>query len=156
MAYDSKNELVRANQLKSQSLHLNFSVAGNATPASVVVTADDPALLFIKTEGTDRITVAQGALDSGDTTPTYTAPNDANGQFAVLVRVGEKVKKVKSAKCVRRNGQEVISCELTSSPSDSIAGVDKTKIALNCNSGAAFTSGTFDACLELVYEIDEN
>lgn len=151
--YQAKTELVLAKQLKVQTLSFPFSILGNATPASVVVSQDDPALLFIQTEGTDRITVAAGALDSGEAVPTYTAPNDANGQFAILVKVSEAIKKVHSAKIVRRNGQEVISCSMANTTGLSANG---DKIALNADSAVALNAAnTLDACLEVSYEVVE-
>ena len=152
IAYQPKNELVASKALRVQELCLPFSIAGSATSANVVVTVDDPALLFIRTQGTDRITVASGGLDSADTAPTYTSPNDANGQFAILVRINEPVSKVISAELIRLDSQEVISCTLPSAPSSGIvAGGNLDKIALNADSGANFASDSPKYCLVVRY-----
>jgi len=153
-AYQAKSELVLGAQLRVQSLKLPFSITGNATPASVVITRDDPSVLFVKTEGVNQIT---GALDSGDTAPTLASAVDANGVFNVMVKVGEKIKKVVSAKLVRMDSAEIIACTLPSAPSSGIvAGGSLDKIVLNVDSGADLSSASPKYCLEVDYVVDES
>lgn len=153
ISYQAKSELVLNQQLKVQSLHLPFVITGNATPALVVVGRDNPGILAIRTEGVDQIT---GALASGDTAPTYAAPVDANGVLNILVSIGERIAKVVSAKVVRRNGVECIASTLPSAPASGvIAGTNNDKICLNLDSAASFAAGSYDACLEVSYIVEE-
>lgn len=152
MSFDPKNEIVRGKALRVQELALNFAITGSATSGNVVVSVDDPALLFIRTQGTDRITVAQGALDAADTAPTYASPVDANGVFNILVRINESVAKVVAAILARRDATEVIAATLPSAPTDGIvAGGNRDKIALNADSAANIATGNYDGCLILKY-----
>lgn len=149
MAFEAKQSQALGRQLKVQSLSIPFKITGNATPASKVITRDEPALLFLKVEGIDEIT---GALSSNDTTPTLASATDSTGVFNLMVIVGEQLEKMVSAQLVRRNGQEVISCTLTQAPADSIvAGGARDKIVLNADSGVNLSSADLDACLILQY-----
>ena len=99
-SYYAKNDLQMRNQLKYQQLTLPFKIVGNATPSSVVISQDDPSILYLKTQGVDQITAA---LSSGETAPTYAAPNDASGIFNILVRVQEPIVRVAYAYISSRN-----------------------------------------------------
>lgn len=152
MSFQAKNELVRDAQLKVQTLRLPFAITANAVPASVVVGRDNPGVLFIKTEGVNQI---NAALDSNDTAPTLAAANDIGGVFNIMVKIGEELKKVLGAKVVRRNGQEVISCTLTSAPADSIvAGGGRDKIILNADSAVNLSTTNFDGYVEVSYIVE--
>lgn len=150
--FEAKKPIVREKQLKVQSLYLPFSIVGNATPASVAVTRDDPAILFIRTEGTDSITEAAGALDAGETDPSFATEVDANGVFSLLVKIEEAIHKVVAAKIIRRNGQEVISCSMADTDGISANG---DKIVLNADSGVDLSAATLDAALEVHYIVSE-
>lgn len=94
MNYNAKQSLVQDRQLKVQRLVVPFQVIGNATPASVALSNDEPALVFLQSEGIDQITAA---LASGETaTFTDSTPTDASGQLNVLVKIGEPVIKIVS------------------------------------------------------------
>lgn len=101
-SYDPKNELVLNRTLKVQTLQIPFVVVGNATPANVSLSNDEPSVLFLRSAGVDQITVANGALDSGETATYTTAPSDVNGVLNALVKIGEPVKKVVSAMIINR------------------------------------------------------
>lgn len=150
MAYESKNSQALGRQLKVQTLALNFSITGHATPASKVITRDEPSLLALKVEGIDQIT---GALDADDTAPTMASAVDSTGVFNILVSVGEQVEKVVAAQLIKRNGQEVISLTLpASAPADGIvAGGARDKIALNADSAVDLSAANLDACVLLHY-----
>ena len=150
MSYQAKNEGPLDVQLKVQELCLPFSITASATPAAVVVAQDDPAVLFIKTEGVDRITSAAGALDSGEAVPTYVSQNDANGLFSVLVKVGEPIGKVVGAYIVRRTAHGLDTCKLANTTGISANG---DKIALDCDSGVNLTTTSLDAVLVLKYRV---
>lgn len=150
MSYDAKNELVRARQLKVQKLSLPFRIVGNATPASVAITKDDPSLLFVKTQGVDQITAA---LDTADGSPSLTAANDANGIFNLMVKVGESLGKIVKAQVTSRTDGVSHPCFIDDTDGISAAG---DKILLTCDSTVALNAAnTLDACLEVQYVVSE-
>lgn len=80
-----KNEFVMGVEEKTKSLVLPFTIVGNATPASVVVSIPDAALFAIKTEGTDGIALLK---ESGETvTISNSSISDANSIFGMYVKV---------------------------------------------------------------------
>lgn len=82
--YD-KNEFVMGSELKSKRLVLPFSIVGNATPASVAISAPDSALFAIKTLGVDLIAALK---ESGETvTISNSTISDANSIFGMYVKV---------------------------------------------------------------------
>lgn len=153
VSYQAKDSLVLARQLKVQKLSIPFFITTNATPASKVLSVDEPALLFLAVEGIDQITPA---LDTGDTAPTLATATDTTGIFSVMVKINEVLSKVVSAKITRRNGQEVISLTLPSAPTTGIiAGTNQNKIVLNADSAVNFATTSYDACLEVEYVVAE-
>lgn len=96
MSYNSKDELVLGRQLKVQRLSIPFVITAHATASAVVISRDEPAILFLKTEGVDEITAA------ADGSPTFTAPDDSDGIFNILVVLNESVAKVMNARVVGR------------------------------------------------------
>ena len=147
--YYAKNELVQGAQLKAQELCLRLAITGNATPASVAISVDDPAILFLKTQGVDRITAA---LDAGDGSPTFVAQNDANGLFSAMIKVGEPVGKVLCALLVRRTAYGLDTCKLADT--DGITAVGD-KIVLDCDTGVDLSAANLDACLIVKYQAAE-
>lgn len=147
---DAKNEIVRDQLLKVQSLRLPFSIVGASSTQNVVVSQDNPSLLFIRTQGTDRITVSDGALVTGQSAPSYTAPNDSAGLFDVLVRVYEDVSKVLGAHMVQTNaaGATVKVCNLANT---NAIGPNGDQICLNCTSGVNLTSATLSGYIVVDY-----
>lgn len=146
--YVAKNELVQNAQLKVQELCLDLAITGNATPASVAISRDDPAILFLKTQGVDEIT---GALD-GDTLPTYVAQNDGNGLFSALIKVQEPVGKILCAQLIRRTAHGVDTVKLANTTGISAAG---DKIALDCDTGVDLSAANLNACLIVRYAVAE-
>ena len=155
-SYYAKNPLQMGNQLRHQSLTLPFKIGSNATPASVSISMDDPSILFLKTQGVDQITPA---LSSGETAPTYIAPNDGTGVFNVLVRISEVLVRVDSALLISRTTGEVVALSLPSAPSNGItAGTGVTSgqdIALNCSSAGNFATTNYDGCIVINYVVQE-
>lgn len=152
-SFSAKQDLVRNKQLKVQQISLPFVITGNATPASVVLTPEDPSILFLQTQGVNQVTAA---LASGETAPTYTTV-DANGTFGALVAIGETLVKVVDAQIVSRTGEQVCYAYLPSAPSNGItAGTGGgKKIALQCKIPASLIStGTgFDGTLLVEYVV---
>jgi hypothetical protein len=149
MSYSAKNEHVLNAQLKVQELCLRLAITGNATPASVVVAVDDPAVLFLRTEGVNKITAA---LDASDGTPSFVAQNDANGLFSAMIKVGEPVGKVLSAQLIRRTAHGVDTCKLADTDGITAAG---DKIVLDCDTGVDLSAANLDACLIVKYVVAE-
>lgn len=147
--FPAKDEKVQNAQLKAQELCLRLAITGNATPANVAVSVDDPAILFLKTEGVDKITAA---LDSGDGSPTFVAQDDSNGLFSAMVKVGEQVSKVLSAQLIRRTAHGVDTCKLADT--DGITAVGD-KIVLDCDTGVDLSAANLDACLIVKYVVAE-
>jgi hypothetical protein len=73
-----KNSAVEDYKLREKRLVIPFSITGNATPASKVVSNDLPAAMVLSTEG---LTAQAAAIDSGC---NFTTPVDANGIFGIL------------------------------------------------------------------------
>jgi len=151
-SYYGKQELVMGSQLKVQSLSLHFFIDGDAVAANVKHRPDEPAVLFLKTEGVDDVTSSTGALDSGEASPTFTAPSNAMGKFGCLIKVGEKIKRVVSAMAVRQDSPEVVSCTLANSTGLSANG---DKIVLNVDSAADLAAGDYRGAIEIHYVVDE-
>lgn len=154
MAYMAKSELVQGRQLKVQKLEIPFTITGNATPASVVVVVDEPSIMFVKTQGTDKITVAAGALDSGEAVPTFVAQNDGTGLFSVLIKVSEQIDKVCYARIVKRNSHTGADTAKIANTTGISANGDK--IALDCDTSVDLSAASLNACLEIAYIVKES
>lgn len=152
MSYFPKDSAVAQKQLRVQELCLNFAVTANATPASVVVSVDDPSLLFLKTEGTNRITLAAGAVDSAAelSAITFASATDATGIFNALVRINEPLAKVVCAQLVSRTTTESLAGTLTSAPATGITSAGD-KIVLNFDSAGNFATTNYDGCIIVRY-----
>lgn len=148
MSYNATNELVQNRQLKVQRLVIPFAITGNATPASVVLASDEPAILFLKSQGVDQIT---DALDSDDGTPTLASATDLTGIFNIMVKVGESIAKVQHAEVITRTGTAaLVVCSLADTDGITAAG---DKIVLNCDTAVDLSAANLDACLVLEYVI---
>ncbi len=151
-SFQAKDTLVLGNQLSVQELCLAFTIVGNATPASVLVTAADPAILFIKTQGTDQITPALPGTPP-ESLPTYTTQTDSAGNFSVLIKLNETVTVVDCAFAVRSNlgasGPEVKAYDLANTNGIDASG---TCICLNGHTSEALNAGnTLSAALIVRY-----
>lgn len=152
MPFSSKDSLVLNRQNKVQRLVIPFSILGHATPASVTFPSnDEPALLFLKTEGVDKITAA---LDSADGTPSFTSAHDVNGITNIMVDVGEAVQKVMYAFVQRRDAvNKVYQCSLADTDGITAGG---EKIVLNVDTDLSLgAANTLDAVLVVEYVISE-
>lgn len=149
MSYIAKQELVQNRQLKVQELAIPLSITGNATPASVVVASDEPGIVFLKTQGVDKITAAL----AGDTAPTLVAQNDANGLFSVMIVIGEQIQKVLSAELVSRSAHSTAdSAKLANTTGITALG---DKIVLDCDTAVNLSSASLDSCLIVRYIVAE-
>lgn len=168
MSYLPKDSAVQQQSLQVASLALPFTVTHNASSASVVVTVENPSLLFINTQGTSRITLAAGAVDSAQelTDITFASPSDTAGTFNMLVRINETVNKVVNATLYSRTSSSVLVNATLASPSFNSANSSNlpaqlgvtdpgNKIALNCTCGVNFSTTDFDGVLVVNYEPHE-
>lgn len=147
-----KDSLVDDRQLKVQRLSIPFSVTASATPASVVLSSDEPAILFLRSQGVDQITVASGALESGETATYSVSPNDASGIMNLLVKVnGEEVQKVCSMSICERSTGQVEVCKLGDSDGLSSEG----KIMLTLDSAVNHATTNADYSLEVAYIVED-
>lgn len=157
--YQAKDAQTAQRQFKVETVEIAFVLASGAAS----VTCDEPSMLFLKTGagGLDQITAA---LLATETAPTYVAPNDAAGQFSVLLRINETVTKVLS--CVLTRGftaGEVLSATRTATPSSGIvqlvtptpgvtpANSNSTAICLNVDSAVDLTANAYDGVLRVSY-----
>lgn len=161
-SYQPKNDKVLGRQLKVQKLVIPFQIVGSATAANVVATSDEPALMFFNTEGVTGISTGTGALDAGDTATYAVAPVDANGTFNVLIKVGENVEKVCSARCMRlatalASADDVMICALGSTAGVvQNGGANGSKIMITVDGELSLAaSNTLSACLEVEYVVAE-
>jgi hypothetical protein len=153
MSYSSKDEVLQNRQLKVQRVSIPLSIVGNATPASVVPRNDEPARLFLQTEGVDQIT---GALDTNETATYTTAASDVNGVFRALLKVRESVEKVVSAKCVNRIDGSFEPAFLGSATGITTGTGGGKSIMLAVDSDVALNAAnTLNACLEVEYVVAE-
>lgn len=153
MSYDAKNELVRGRQLKVQEVAIPFLITANATPASKVITRDEPALLFLNVEGINQCTVAAGAFDSSAEAAavTFATPTDSTGVFGCLVRINEPVQKVVSARIVSRAGaSDIVAATFPTGATSGITSLGD-KIVLNLDCGRDFSAANGDYALEIKY-----
>lgn len=151
MSFQAKDEIVRSRQLKVQRLVIPFTVTSSATPASVVLRNDEPAVLFLRSEGVDQITTASGALDSGETATYSVSPNDANGIMNMLVKLNEVGLKVCRAQVVSRTTGVAQPVFLGDADGLTSAG----KLMLTMDSTVNFATTSYDACLEVEYIVAE-
>lgn len=152
MSYDPKNQQVLNRALKVQKLSIPFAVTGNATPASVVLANDEPALMFLKSEGVDQITAA---LASGETATYLVAPVDATGIMNVLVKINESVLKVVSMTAFSRSSGAPIAAKLGSASGITTGSGGGSSIMVTTDSTVNYASANEDACLEIEYIVAE-
>lgn len=149
MAYEAKNSGVEARELKVQRLVIPLTIAGNAVAASVVCRNDEPAILFLQTDGVDQITAA---LASGETATYTVATADATGVFRALVKIQEPIAKVCAAYGCRRDAFEVVPGRLGSASgiTTGSAGGNSIMLAFDC-ALALNAANTLDACIVVEY-----
>jgi hypothetical protein len=147
-----KDETVRRKHDQVTRLCLPFTIVGSATAASVAITADDPAILYLKTAGVDQITAALASTETG---PTYTAPSDSGGQVAALVNINEPLFKVVNVALVSRTANLVAYANVTATPSTGLvvnSAATSSKICLDLKLGVAINAAnTFNGCLVVEY-----
>lgn len=149
MPYNAQNEKVGGRQLQVQRISIPLTIAGNATAASVVCRNDEPAILFLQTDGVDQIT---GALASGETATYSVATSDATGVFRALVKIQEPIGKVVAAYAYRRDAFETVPGRLGSASGISTGSAGGKSIMVAFDTALALNAAnTLDACLVIEY-----
>lgn len=153
-SYQAKNDPQLSRQLKVQKMSIPFVIVGNATAASVVVSNDEPSIMFIRTAGVDQITAALATNE----TATYTvSPVDATGIFNILVRIQEPVDKVQSCKAFERVTGDVEKVFLGSASGVTTGSGGGQSIMLTCDVTVALNAAnTVNGTLELEYSVLEH
>jgi hypothetical protein len=148
--FQAKKAPVLGRQLKVQKLVIPFKITGHATPASKVITVDQPDVLFIQTEGLTQI--ANG-LDSDEASPTFAVTaDDSDGKINLMVKVGESISKVQYAQVISRT-TGVAQPAFKDATSATSANGDK--ILLHCDSTVDLSAADLDACLIVEYIVAE-
>lgn len=161
MSFDSKDSQVQGRKLKVQRLVIPFSIVGSATSTAVVATSDEPSIMFFNTEGVTGISVAAGALNSGDTATYSVAANDTNGTFQVLLKLNEPIAKVLSARCQRRSAvlaeaDDAMIVALGNSTGIVANSTSAQKIMLTVDGELALNAAnTLNAVLDVSYVVSE-
>lgn len=153
MSYLPKESQVQKRALKVQSLVIPFQIVGSATPASVVLSNDEPSVLFMNSEGVTQISVAGGALDSGEAVPSFSlAKSDAGGDVNCLVKVGEQIEKICQAQVIIRSSGAAVASYADATP----ISANGDKLLLNIENLPAFNSAvTVSGCLKVDYIVQE-
>lgn len=150
MSFYPKQDRVMERSLRVQRLSIPLKVTHNATPASKVVTNDEASVLFINAQGVTQITIANGALDAGEATPTFDlSAADSTGDLNMLVKIQEQIDKIQNAQVIDRVTGATYACYTNSSNPPLSA--DGDKLLLNCHSGVNLASTDLDACLVVEY-----
>ena len=154
--YDAKDVIVRDRLLETLEICIPFLITHNATPASKSMNEDEPALLFLNTQGIQDITLADGAVDSAAELAalTFAAPNDASGIFNLLLRINEPVIKIVSAQILQRGGSEMINCTFVTGSTNGITSAGN-KVVFNADSAVNFATTDYDATLVVNYVVGE-
>lgn len=157
--YQSKNSAVQQQRLAVQRLVLPFRIVGNATAASVQQIVDNNDILFLKTQGVDSITVASGALASGEVATVAASVSDANSVFAMFVRIlDDKCKKVVSASVQVRKPDAnvaVVPCTLENGSSNGISSLGNIVLSVDLAGPALNAANTLDATLVVEYVLED-
>lgn len=156
--YYATQSLVQDRQLKVQRLVIPFQVVGNATPANVVVTCDEPGFLFFQSEGVNQITAALATNE----TATYTdaTPVDADGELNILVRINEPLTKIMGASIHNRDASAFTALTGAGANLGSATGITTgsgggQSIMLSIDTGGSSATGTTKRCIVVEYIVEQ-
>ena len=147
----AKGSIAQDRQLKVQRLVIPFKVTHSATAANVVLSNDEPDLLFMQSNGVNQIT-AKSAADAA--LFNTQSPTDSSGQLNMLVVLGggESALKVMHAIIVSRTDGtlKTVYPDIGGTP----AGIGSDgAIMLYAPTGVNFTTTDLDACLVVEYQV---
>lgn len=149
-SFQAKQSNVLNRQLEVQRLVIPFTVTSNATPASKVITNDEPSVLFMNFEGITGISIAAGALVTGEVAPSLASATDSTGVFNVCVLINEPLVKVMHMEIVSRTIASGIvkPAAILAFSTGTNGGMS---VFANVTSGVNFSSTSLDACLVVEY-----
>ncbi len=137
-----------------QRLVIPFLITHNATPANKVLATDEPTILFLGTENLSKITVAAGALDAGESVPTFDlVADDSDGKINLFVTLRDQkdsVVKIMQAQVIDRLTGAAYPCYPNVSAA-AIVGSNLNQMCLNCDATVDLSSADLNACLIVEY-----
>lgn len=149
-SFYAKDAIVQDRALKVESLVIPFLVTHSATPANVVLSNDEPNILFMQSQGVDQISQKD---DTAADQFNNQSPSDASGQLNILVDLGsESALKVMRASIVSRTDGSSKACypDVGGSPS----GISSDgQIMLYAPTGVNVSTTDLDACLIVEYTV---
>jgi|SRR5271165_4378951 len=149
-----RNDRAFQRAVEVQRLVIPFYITHNATPASKVLSTDEPTICFLQAQGVTQISVANGALNPGESSPPFDlSAADATGDFNLMVNLQDQkdsVVKIMHAQISNRANGAVYPCYHNSTNPD-IAGPNSNQMLLNCHSSVNLASTDIDGCLEIEY-----
>ncbi len=149
LSFQAKDPIVLDRELKVQKVSIPFTITHSATPGSKVIVADEPSILFLDTEGLNQITIAAGALQTGEVLPSLATPTDSTGAFAALLLIREPLSKVVYARLTGRGATSIsLSCEVLAFTTGTGGG---QSAVVNVRSGINLSTTDLNAVLELEY-----
>lgn len=150
-----KTPLVMNRALEVQRLSIPLLITANATPASKVVTVDEPGILFVNVQGITGISVANGALASTETPPALATATDSTGVINVEVLINEVLVKVMHIELITRNlnaSPLVIPGQILAfSTGAGVSGLVGADLFANFTTGVNLGTTNLDACLVVEY-----
>ncbi len=151
MSYVPQDSLVQLRNLKVERLVIPFSIVGSATSTSVVATSDEPGFVFFATQGVDGITAA---LSTSETATYTTSPDDGTGVFNVLIKLGESVGKLCSARFSLRDSLTAQAVKLGSATGITTGTGGGKSLMLTCDTTVDLhASNTILGVLEVDYAV---
>lgn len=152
--YQPKDNQVYGRQLKVQRLSIPFKVTHHATAASKVIATDEPSLVFFNFASLTGISTGTGALETGETPPSFATATDSTGVFNVCIKTGEALVKAVNVSIHGRNSEAItnLSTILAFSTGSTNSG---QSIFANVTSGINFSTTDLDAVLEVEYITQE-
>lgn len=148
-----KNSTLNDHMLKTRQLTFEVAVVYHATPASKLVSSDLPGVACVATEGLLTPVTDVEAI-SGLT--NYTAPNDANGILAVMLKGSAlgSVKKVQEIRVVEKSstGVSTVTVQALGTSQGLTSGGN---IAFEIDSGTNLSSASAKFTCEVIYLLSE-
>lgn len=106
--YDAKDEQVRRRAQEVQRLSIPLVISSGERSPSRVSSNDEPGILFVNTEGSVGISIANGSLASNEVPPVFATATDSTGVINVQVLIREPLIKVMNVMLVSRDAGGVL------------------------------------------------
>lgn len=151
--FDAKSPLVRDREEKVQELSIPFLIVHNATPASKVLSTDEPAVLLLQTQGVTQIPASPALvfdLAASDASGAINLEVDlCPGPDATRPSNGDRIFKILKVSVINRitGVSHPAYHNVTNSDVDSTS----TRMLLNCASGVNLATTDLNATLHVEY-----